>query len=295
MNYRIISDSENQLCNRFFAYLDSVSWAIRYNKHVYILFWNENIKYFDILRSNKYVSFPFYFVEKRRWLKAIYCRIIDGRLANKFYFSSLGHKFGFFSGWANRGLTDNLLEDKTELRRIFLPNNDIRHKVNSLFEEYRVGRSLIVGVHIRRGDYKTFIGGRFYYENSVYEQRMAEIVELCKDRDICFYLASNEDIPESLTKKFKSFSIPKANTAEDLYALSKCDILLGPPSTFTGWASYLNDIPIYYIYDKNKTIKSLDYFSPLKDAGHYADGRELLVQQMYDEYEYQLKSSFSKR
>ena len=148
-----------------------------------------------------------------------------------------------------------------------------------------MGRTLIVGVHIRRGDYKTFIGGRFYYDDLVYEQRMGEIVDLCKDRDVCFYLASNEEVPESLAKNFNTFSIPKANTAEDLYALSKCDILLGPPSTFTGWASYLNDIPIYYIYDKEKKIESLDSFSPLKDASHYADGRELLVQKMYDEYQ----------
>lgn len=287
MRYRIICDSENQLCNRFFSYLDSVSWAIRYNKHVYILFWNENIKYFDVLRNNKYVSFPFYFVEKKSWMKALFCRTIDSKFANKLYHSRFGSKLGFYLGWPmrNRCKTENLLADKTELRRIFIPNSDICHKVNSLFEKYRVGRTLIVGVHIRRGDYKTFMGGCFYYDNSVYEQRMNEIVKLCEDRNVRFYIASNEDIPEILTQKFKTFSIFKANTAEDLYALSKCDVLLGPPSTFTGWVSYLNDIPLYYIYDKNCSIKSLDSFYPLKDSDHFADGREVLVQKMFDTYE----------
>ena len=128
-------------------------------------------------------------------------------------------------------------------------------------------------------------GGCFYYDNSVYEQRMNEIVKLCEDRNVRFYIASNEDIPEILTQKFKTFSIFKANTAEDLYALSKCDVLLGPPSTFTGWVSYLNDIPLYYIYDKNCSIKSLDSFYPLKDSDHFADGREVLVQKMFDTYE----------
>lgn len=287
MEYRIICDSENQLCNRFFSYLDSISWAIRYDKHVYVLFWNENIRYFDVLRNNKYVSFPFYFVEKNRWMKAFFCRTIDSRFANKLYHSNFGSKLGFYLGWPmkNRCKTENLLTDKTELRRIFMPNSDIQYKVNSLFGEYRVGTTLIVGVHIRRGDYKTFMGGCFYYDNSVYEQRMNEIVRLCNDREVCFYLASNEEIPESLTQKFKTFSILKANTAEDLYALSKCDFLLGPPSTFTQWVSYLNDIPLYHIYDKDVEIESLNSFVPIIDSCHFADGREILVQKMFDEYE----------
>ena len=284
MRYRIICDSENQLCNRFFSYLDSISWAIRYNKHVFILFWNENIKYFDILRNNEYVSFPFYFVEKRKWMKALFCRTIDSRFANKFYHSSLGSKLGFYLGWSMRNRCENLLTDKTELRRIFMPNSDIQHKVDSLFGEYRVGTTLIVGVHIRRGDYKSFMNGRFYYDDTVYEQRMEEVIRLCKDKNVRFYLASNENIPEILTQKFEAFSIPKANTAEDLYALSKCDLLLGPPSTFTQWVSYLNDIPLFYIYDKDVKIVSLDSFVSIKDGNHFADGRELLIQKMYDDY-----------
>lgn len=293
MEYRIICDSENQLCNRFWAYLDSVSWAIKNGKHVYVLFWNENIKYFDILRKNKYVSFPFYFVEKKRWLKAIFARTIDCKLANKFYHTSLARKFGFVLSWSQRRITDNLLEDKMVLRQLFMPNSDIQFKVDSLFKDIIRGKTLIVGVHIRRGDYKNYIGGRFYYDNSVYEQKMNEIVDLCKDKDVCFYLASNEDISPNLAQKFKTFSISKANTAEDLYALSQCDLLLGPPSTFTQWVSYLNEIPLFYIYDKDEKIESLEAFVPIKDYCHFADGRELLAEKMFDTYESKSHSHLS--
>ncbi len=275
MRYRIISDSENQLCNRFFAYLDSVSWAIRYGKHVYVLFWNENIKYFDVLRNNKYVSFPFYFVEKCKLMKSLYCRIIDGKLANKFYCSRLGRKLGFLSGWPMRGVTDNLLEDKTDLKRIFLPNEEIRSHVDSLFAEYKKQGTMIVGIHIRRGDYATFMDGAFFYDTEVYEKRMAEIVSICEGNEVVFYLASNTKIPESLKNQFDTISIENANTAEDLYALSLCDRLLGPPSTFTRWVSYLNDVPLYFIFDKDEKIESLDAFVPIKDHYHFIDGREL--------------------
>ena len=44
----------------------------------------------------------------------------------------------------------------------------------------------------------------------------------------------------------------------------------------------------YTIAGQDLKIESLDFFSPLKDADHYADGRELLVQKMYDEYVFKL-------
>jgi hypothetical protein len=36
---------------------------------------------------------------------------------------------------------------------------------------------------------------------------------------------------------------------EDLYALAACDRLVGPPSTFTQWASFYGRVPLYYIRD----------------------------------------------
>lgn len=33
--------------------------------------------------------------------------------------------------------------------------------------------------------------------------------------------------------------------------MSQCDYLIGPPSTFTGWASYIGNVPLKYIESKN--------------------------------------------
>ena len=38
---------------------------------------------------------------------------------------------------------------------------------------------------------------------------------------------------------------------DDQIALQKCDLLIGPPSTFTMWASYLSEIPLIQLKSKN--------------------------------------------
>lgn len=275
MRYRIISDSMNQLCNRFFSYLDSISWAIRENKHVYILFWNENIKDFDLLRDNNYVSFPFYFVEKSPLLKKIYSRTIDSVWANKFYCSRIGRFLGFISGWPMRGETKNLLDDKEVLRKIFLPNKPIVQTINQLFVKYRQQYDIIIGIHIRRGDYATFMNGKYMYNFTDYEQKMYEIKQLHKNKRTCFYIASNEKVPSTIIKREDVVHIDLANTATDLYGLSQCDKIIGPPSTFSRWASYLYDVPLYFIFDINRIIDSEDLFSPIIDHYHFANGQEI--------------------
>ena len=42
---------------------------------------------------------------------------------------------------------------------------------------------------------------------------------------------------------------PKGNPAEDLYVLSECNYLIGPPSTFSLTAAMYHDAPLYWIKD----------------------------------------------
>ena len=41
---------------------------------------------------------------------------------------------------------------------------------------------------------------------------------------------------------------------EDLYALSICDYILGPPSTFSMWASFYGGVPLRFIKHSNDKI-----------------------------------------
>ena len=41
---------------------------------------------------------------------------------------------------------------------------------------------------------------------------------------------------------------------EDQITLQCCDLIIGPPSTFTMWASYISKIPLIKIYSKLEII-----------------------------------------
>jgi hypothetical protein len=37
----------------------------------------------------------------------------------------------------------------------------------------------------------------------------------------------------------------RGSAVEDLYSLARCDYLLGPPSTFSLWASFYGNVPLH--------------------------------------------------
>ena len=68
-------------------------------------------------------------------------------------------------------------------------------------------------------------------------------------------------------KRLSGFFVhfPEGNPAEDLCLLSKCDNLIGPPSTFTLVASMYRNVPLYWIEDPDKppTPPDFRYFDEL--------------------------------
>jgi hypothetical protein len=49
---------------------------------------------------------------------------------------------------------------------------------------------------------------------------------------------------------------PAGNPGEDLYALSTCNYLIGPPSTFSLMAAFYRDANVYWIFDKTLGLQA---------------------------------------
>lgn len=267
MKYKLIYDYDGQTCNRFWGYLDSVAWAVLNKKKVYILHWDPNIKFFDRLRNSPYVSFPFYstwiakhFGDKKaqRYVYWIYDNIL-------FYwlFANVRSILGIVQivrGWDTRNYTENHQKAGKAVYDLFLPNKDITEEVDSTFEDARKNADVIVGIHIRKGDYKEWLDGKYYYEDSTYELLLTQMEHLLGPRKVKFYIATNGKVSDVIIGKHKVFRINKGNMAHDLYGLSQCDYIMGPPSTFSKWAALTGHVPLYHVYDARKTV-TLDDFS----------------------------------
>ena len=59
-------------------------------------------------------------------------------------------------------------------------------------------------------------------------------------------ISSDEDVSSLVNSADDLIRVP-GGTYEDLCLLSKCHYLIGPPSTFSGWASFIGRVPLLYM------------------------------------------------
>jgi hypothetical protein len=151
-------------------------------------------------------------------------------------------------GWLFRDRS-GLQKHADAIRQFFVPIEPHRSAAASIAARARRDASLLVGVHIRRGDYRTFLDGRYFYEFDQYAAIMRKIVTLYESgRRVSFLICSDEPVP---TEPFRGLNINfgSGQMIEDMHALAKCDLLVGPWSTFSGWASFYGSVPWYKIDD----------------------------------------------
>jgi hypothetical protein len=112
---------------------------------------------------------------------------------------------------------------------------------------------LLVGVHVRRTDYERFKDGRFFYSHAQYRDLMVSVEAIFPERDVTFLVCSDERVP---SEAFAGLDVVRGpgQELEDLYALASCDLIIGPPSTYSAWASYYGEVPRCQISDPTELV-----------------------------------------
>lgn len=154
-----------------------------------------------------------------------------------------------------KGVINNcaLIREQLSFKKNFHDNpNKIILKIKEQYQNPK-----LIGVHVRRGDYVAWENGKYFYDLSDY---YSAINEMSKQIENCVFLVcSNEDIEFDNTNNLNIQHI-MGSAIEDICTLSKCDYIMGPPSTFSGWAAFIGNKLIYFIKDE-KDIISLDKFT----------------------------------
>jgi hypothetical protein len=146
-------------------------------------------------------------------------------------------------GWLFRGYAS--FEAHGELiRELFTPVQRHRERVAALIDEARSHDDLLVGIHLRRGDYRRFLGGKYYFEPAGYRTLLEHLVGLYPERRLRFLLCSDEALDLTLFAGLNVMTGTR-DVVQDLYALASCDLICGPPSTFNMWASFYGRVPRY--------------------------------------------------
>jgi len=184
--------------------------------------------------------------------------LIDYNINAREFIKMAQNKIILPEGWVYRD-KESLKKQQTTIKSFFSPKDVFKKQVHENIELARNIGDVVIGVHIRRGDYIDFNEGRWFYDNSTYIKKMNEVAQVFSDKQCVFIICANEEIDRNDFKDFTTL-IHQRPAIVDLDLLAECDYIIGPPSTFTGWASFYNNVPAYYI-DKPETTITINAFN----------------------------------
>jgi hypothetical protein len=171
----------------------------------------------------------------------------------------LSKRYVFVSGWYACWY-DLFLKYKEEIKGLFAFHPDITKRVYDIMIK---NESINLGIHVRRGDYATFEGGRNYFTDEQYLYFIKSFVDLVGKGKVNIYICGNDP---DLNHDFYISNLPQCeiifpngSPGEDLCLLSHCDYLIGARSTFSLVASFYRNIPIYWIEDATAKL-TMDSF-----------------------------------
>ena len=146
---------------------------------------------------------------------------------------------------------------RAEVRRAFTPAPGHVAVAEAALARARRDAEHVVGVHRRRGDYAAWHGGRYLFDDDQYAAAMRRTQELL-GREVAFVVCSDEPLEE---RAFDGLTVHPGpgNPIEDLHALALCDRLIGPPSTFGAWASFMGEVPRYEMQTATSTFELADF------------------------------------
>ncbi|HZZ71162.1 MAG TPA: hypothetical protein VFE24_02860 [Pirellulales bacterium] len=148
----------------------------------------------------------------------------------------------FLTGWMFRAEAE-MIKHAAAIRELFHPCEPFQSEAAERVRRARLEADVLVGMHLRRGDYRLFAGGKYFYTWEQYRAVFDRVADLFPGRRVAFLACSDEPIPEGAFPPHRVLHEP-APFMSDLAALAGCDYLVGPPSSFSAWASYYGDKPL---------------------------------------------------
>ncbi len=159
----------------------------------------------------------------------------------------------FVNGWTFRapGLVQRHAE---KIRPYFRPIAEFEQASRQVVQRLRQQADVVVGVHIRWGDYRTFRAGAYFYPIAQYADWMKGLADQFPGRKVSFLVCSDEQ-RDALEFPGLSVGFGPGSSVGDLHALAGCDYVLGPPSTFSHWASFYGNKPLLQLYSSRDQVE----------------------------------------
>ena len=158
----------------------------------------------------------------------------------------------FVNGWNFRA-PNYLRRQEREVRTYFRPAAPYELASRKAVQALREQADIVVGVHIRHGDYRAWRGGKYFFSVSRYAAWMGEFAAQLPGRKVGFLVCSNAACQ---AREFPGLSVGlgAGSPGGDLYALAKCDYIFGAVSSFSQWASFYGQVPLLQMTDSQDDL-----------------------------------------
>ena len=264
----IFARDKSQMCNNLLQYAHVYAWGREHGRKVISMRFSYKYQYFHICHTSL-TGFGWYLMAK--YLAAL--KILptasfkhsdcDREALEK---KMLRHRHIVVSGW-NVRFYDLFLKYRQEICNLFEIDKQYTEPVKQKMQETEQGSTaevLRLGVHIRRGDYAEWNDGIYCYDDEVYARHIRQFATLHPGLDLHVYLSTND--PSVTAENFQKLCpevkihLLGSSAPEDLFMLSECDFVMGPPSTFSLVAAMYRDIPLYRMDSADAEAMTADSF-----------------------------------
>lgn len=261
----VTNDGYGQMCNKIFNQMNVLATGLEKNETIIYYDFDKfkSFKYFEkninalltIADKNRFAKYKLFLQKKVAKFKNHYLLINSQFSSEKFLEKKIDFsKKIYVSGWPFINLK-SLRKYKKEISTFFSPTEEMQKYVNIKLESIK-NDNILVGIHIRRGDYRNWRDGKYYFNDNIYKSYICQFVKNFPNKRVSVFLFSNEKLNlENFYDERYDLIIPNGSPEEDFHLLSNMNYIIGPPSTFSGVASYLKDVPRYVI---NKIGQSLE-------------------------------------
>jgi hypothetical protein len=290
----IIASKEGQLANRIFHVSNFIANAKEHKYHIKHLFFDDYYSFFSesLIQDRSLISF---FAKKENFLSSVlqsaitfFVKVLLKLRIKKLPFIEIIDHVGYSQDQAPFDLNDEKFIRKARSKIVFVygwlfadvvnrnkykqylintwqPNKIYQDNIKNYIRHYKNGNDILIGIHIRGGDYKKFEAGKWFYTSEQYYEKIKELstLKIFKEKKIAYIICTNEkNISFPAEANFTIFN-EERHFVEDLYLLSKCDYIMGPPSTFSGWASFYGNVPLYMLKEISTKISDEIFTSKL--------------------------------
>lgn len=254
---------KGRLCNNILQYGHVYAWGREHGRQTVSMRFCYKYQWFHICHTRHHHLITYLFAKYGAKLRLLPVVNFDEPEADYSFEEQQMHKRRLIiaQGWYARWY-DLFLKYKSEIISLFQFDDIVKVAPNQLLAAVPSDH-IRLGLHIRRGDYKTWKNGRFFYSDEQYITQIQHFQALHPNQSLHVFLCGNDpDLDESSFRRALpdiKITFAKGNPAEDLYLLSQCHWLMGAPSTFTLVASMYHDVPLYWIKEAEKNF-TLDDF-----------------------------------